>query len=237
MCVWGGGGGGGHLSVSSLPFLLQLLSLLPTAPQISKLHPPGPQYADTEPQPQHISGPRTKLRARKAAGTAGDGSGADGGGAPQGEKEGGGGEGAAALSMDWLCVLWQRGLNHPNLQVQKMALRSFLQRAWCAEPPTQAQQTQQASSQASAQQPARQGAAGARAHGGVPLSFVVEVLLPALTCDFHYKGVTGGYSVQVWCVCVCACVWCVRTRVWGGGTHAGHSNCPASHSLKYVYHW
>lgn len=38
--------------------------------------------------------------------------------------------GVVSLPLPWLCVLWQRALQHPNLNMQRLGLRTFLQRHW-----------------------------------------------------------------------------------------------------------
>ncbi|GAX85166.1 hypothetical protein CEUSTIGMA_g12584.t1 [Chlamydomonas eustigma] len=46
------------------------------------------------------------------------------------------------MDPEWLLVLWQRALQHPNLVVQRLALCSFLQRKWRSDDPELLQQQQ-----------------------------------------------------------------------------------------------
>lgn len=64
------------------------------------------------------------------------------------------------VPQPWQCVLWARVLQHGNIQVQRLGMRTFLQRDW--RQPAVLQQ--------------------------VPVGFVASVLLPALTRDIHYRG-------------------------------------------------
>ncbi|MEW5302934.1 MAG: hypothetical protein WDW36_005671 [Sanguina aurantia] len=127
-----------------------------------------------------------------------------------------------ALAMPWRCVVWQRALQHANPYVQRLGLRSFLQRDWETPPPAPLRCTP----------PSRVGprlhrrlmvpvrrlmttgppgclkggrgagafpVAGRPGMGGVADDFVRSVLLPAAVTPFQYHlvdGVSDGYDVQ-----------------------------------------
>eukprot|EP00775_Hariotina_reticulata_P006297 gene6297-6532_t len=70
---------------------------------------------------------------------------------------------ALPMAFCWTSVLWQLALQHKNLQVQRMALRTLLKRRWT---PAVIQQ--------------------------IPASFISGVLLPALLSPVHHKTATNG---------------------------------------------
>jgi hypothetical protein len=95
-------------------------------PQMDRLHAPSPEVlaasgATAAPQ-QHR---KHKLRGRKAKAGAGD----DSQDATDDQGQDVGAARAAAtqlppLDMHWMCVLWQRGLRHVNVQVSAASVRS-----------------------------------------------------------------------------------------------------------------
>ncbi|KXZ44095.1 hypothetical protein GPECTOR_74g709 [Gonium pectorale] len=139
--------------------------------KIDQLHPPAPEYRTETVVPKSYIPRKKELKSRKAASAAAapgatgeaDGEAGDGGAAA---LAGGGGD-AWAVPMDWQVVLWTRALQHGNFQVQRLALRTLLQRDWGI---------------------GGSGNGGDEALRGVPPAFVAGVLLPSLTRDHHHRG-------------------------------------------------
>lgn len=128
-----------------------------------------------------------------------------------------------ALAMPWRCVVWQRALHHENPYVQRLGLRSFLQRDWetpSRSPPLLhsplANQSLPLAGELSANPLRAKGEdtllsegesgageiseAGRAGMGSVTDAFVRSVLLPAAVMPFQYHlldGVSDGYDVQV----------------------------------------
>lgn len=172
----------------------------PALSAFNSLHATAPEFAVAE--AAHISAPRNKLRPRKKdQKDAADASAPAGADAEEGTQASGGASAAAGAAgsaatdsagpaaslgdpqdMAWMCVLWQRALQHPNAQVQRMGLRTFLQRAW-------------GSSTGGAVEAGVH--AAPRPHAAVPLEFVQAVLMPALTKEVHYKGTTSEFDTLV----------------------------------------
>jgi hypothetical protein len=84
--------------------------------QINVLHAPAPLFkeaANTE--PMHMSGRTKKLRERNPASAAAAAEQEEV--ARAAERAAASAQGSGGLGMEWLCVLWQRALQHPNIQV------------------------------------------------------------------------------------------------------------------------
>ncbi len=89
-----------------------------------------------------------------------------------------------------MCVLWQRALQHPNLAVQRLGLRTFLQRDWQGMSPCTLVS----------------GGLAVKLQEEVPQAFLSNVLFPALLHkDCHFGNVKSkaekDFDIEVWRFC------------------------------------
>ena len=98
------------------------------------------------------------------------------------------------MDPSWHLVLWQRALQHPNVAVQRLGLRTFLQRDWGYDPCSLAEGC---------------GVDGATSSTVAlpipfpPVGFVEGVLLPTLMQrEAHFKPAAAadgsGFNTEVW---------------------------------------
>ncbi|WIA08744.1 hypothetical protein OEZ85_008167 [Tetradesmus obliquus] len=118
-------------------------------PQISQLHPAAREFAqeDAAADVAHSSKMNQLIRAKDGAAPQEDGQQQP---AEQGD--------ALPMAFCWTSVIWTLALQHKNLQVQRMALKTLLKRHW---PPAVLAQ--------------------------LPLAFFTGTLLPALMSPIHHK--------------------------------------------------
>ncbi|PNH07214.1 putative methyltransferase TARBP1 [Tetrabaena socialis] len=154
--------------------------------KVDQLHAPAPEFTTEAVVPKSYIPRKKELKQRKPAAAtaatasdAGANSAAADAAAPAAALAAAG-AGAGAVSgvpLEWQCVLWSRALQHGNVQVQRLAMRTLLQRDW----------------------------RGGEALRAVPPGFVAGVLLPALAREYHYRG--GAAESEVLDVQVAAAAW------------------------------
>ncbi|GIL43960.1 hypothetical protein Vafri_1516 [Volvox africanus] len=139
----------------------------PVWEKIDQLHAPAPEFRTETVVPKSYIPRKKELKQRKAA----NASAADDATAGAVDTD------SWSVPQAWQCVLWSRALQHGNVQVQRLGMRTFLQRDWRA----------------------------ADVLRSVPLGFVKGVLLPAIARDIHYRG--GAAEAEVLDVQALAAAW------------------------------
>ncbi|GIL82026.1 hypothetical protein Vretifemale_10973 [Volvox reticuliferus] len=146
--------------------------MAPVWEKIDQLHAPAPEFQTETVVPKSYIPRKKELKQRKAASAAAaDGTRVDD------STPGAVGTDSWSVPQAWQCILWSRALQHGNVQVQRLGMRTFLQRDWRSEDVLRS----------------------------VPLGFVKGVLLPAITRDIHYRG--GAAEAEVLDVQALAAAW------------------------------
>ncbi|GLI70009.1 hypothetical protein VaNZ11_014743 [Volvox africanus] len=139
----------------------------PVWEKIDQLHTPAPEFRTETVVPKSYIPRKKELKQRKAASAS----------AAHDSTAGAVDTDARPVPQAWQCVLWSRALQHGNVQVQRLGMRTFLQRDWRS----------------------------ADVLRSVPLGFVKGVLLPAIARDIHYRG--GAAEAEVLDVQALAAAW------------------------------